>query len=133
MKEIVICTVDTMTAYDNYGDAEISRLLRGSITEWSQVTDDEYNNLIAYQASSYTRQFIIVRKIPEESQSEPTVSEYLAIADRYVKDKEKQRIEQIKNDKKRKETELIKRKEKDLKDLEKLKQKVAELEKVNKQ
>lgn len=127
MPEIVICTIDD---YNKYNDDEYEKLLSKSITGWSQITDDEYKALVDYQQDNYPRRFIIIRKVPIESKSEPTIVDYIKDAIDYNKKREaeKKKYEELKE--KTRKANAKKKAEKDLKNLEALKKKVAELEKI---
>lgn len=124
MKEIAIFT--TSSYLDDYGDTVC--LLRNMNTGFHEVTDDEYETLVTFNA--YHCNIFIVTKVPLVSESGKTIRDYINDANK-LKESHIETNKKLKAiaEKRKKSTEKSKI-VKDLKNIEKLRNKLTALEKL---
>ncbi len=122
MKEIAILDV-TCNYNDYYGDNQLDDIISAKITEWTTVSDGDYNILKNYLAKK--RDLIMITKLDPKVIIPKMISDYLSDAKKFedslsiARKKEQERIQ------KRKETMEAKRLEKERKKFEELKQKFS--------
>lgn len=125
--EIAICEVVYQNSgyYDNY-----SEKLSGVISEWTMVTKEEYEALCNLSMMDNNPKFTVVVKVPIISKTLKTVSDYIKEArdlieknrQREIDRKERERINKLSAEKRKQ--------ERDLKKIDKLREKLTELEKL---
>ena len=122
--------------YSNFDEDVVSRL-RNEISDWTELTDEEYKNLVSYKVSiesrlknknlmEWSESLLIVSEF-SETQNEAVRAEIKSIINDVVskekqrEEKEKKRLEKLAK------TAEQKKKERELKQLKKLQQKYGEL------
>lgn len=87
MKQVaIIITREVLTSSDDYQDTCIK--IAGSITEWSEVTDEQYEILKRAQAYDYHHNFVLIERPQDEKKFiEATVAGYLKWAKKVEDDR----------------------------------------------
>lgn len=126
MKIAIVKIVDVYNqGSDDYNDYK--SILSNHITEWADVTEEEYKILYDYSRKcKWENQFTIITQTPIKSDVEKDIEDYLKEAKQFEKEIKEANKKREEAAKKRKEKLEANKAERDLKKLEKLKNELKE-------
>lgn len=103
MKQIAIILGREIVEYTDYGDSTIEKLIATGITDWSEVTDEDYDLLIKAQSYDYHDRFtVITRPSDEPTFAAKSVADYVVWAKSQDKKRQAERRKQEKEAEERK-------------------------------